>query len=123
MLCGGGRVCVFLGVRVFCLWQCVLNLMACFLVRWCMRTHSLSNLHIKRAALFANCHKAVLSITHHSRETQMALTRSTSPANWGITGVSVVPITLVTACQFIAQWISPCNSFCRCNENKAKWPG
>lgn len=55
--------------------------------------------HKEEAPLFTNCHKAALSITHHSRETQMALTLSASRANWGITGVSVVPITLVTTCE------------------------
>lgn len=32
----------------------------------------------------------------------MALTLSASRANWGITGVSVVPITLVTTCEFVS---------------------
>ena len=32
----------------------------------------------------------------------MALTLSSSLANWGITVVSVVPITLVTMCEFVS---------------------
>lgn len=70
---------VFVCVCVMC---DVCNLMACFFRCWHMRMHSHSNLHIKRAPLFTNCHKAVLSETHHSRETFIV-----SPANWGITGV------------------------------------
>lgn len=72
-----------LHVSVSRVWH-VLNLMACFFIRRRMILHS--NLHTKRAPLFRNCHKAVLSIAHHSREAQMALTLSASQFNWGITG-------------------------------------
>lgn len=45
--------------------------------------------------------KTVLSIAHHSRETQMALTLGASLVNWGISGVSVCFITSVAICEFV----------------------
>lgn len=98
----------------------VLNLMACFLIRRHMRPHS--NLHTKRDPLFWNCHKAVLSIAHHSREAQMALILSASHFNWGITGKYVDHF-------HNSPWIHMrnrstaailfCFVFCRYTENKA----
>lgn len=74
-----------------------------------------SNLsHRKAAPLFTNCHKAVLSIAHHSRETQMALILGASLANWGIAGASAGP-----TCEFVRAARCPLQFFFRrCDENK-----
>lgn len=84
-----------------------LVLIGCF---WCVcakyiglfaQTPAYENALQKRAPLFTNCRRAVLSIAQHSRETQMALTLGDSLVNWGISGVSLCFITSVAICEFV----------------------
>lgn len=79
--------------------QCVLDLMFPHTLG---HENALKPSHTQdKSLLFTNSNKAVLSIAHHSRETQMALTRSASLVNWGITGVSAHPISSIITCEFI----------------------
>lgn len=80
-------LCVFLSVA--CMY-CVLNLMACFPDTVQYKTaQSLRPKHEKKSySQNAKCHKAVLSITQHSREANYTLMPSAFLANWANAWVS-----------------------------------